>query len=350
MSASQLLDRFAATQAQLKSFIAEYEFNRQDAESGSKTWKGSHAMSGETRFDGKRVSARERLWGQIVPDTQRTKGKPYYKSRLYDGRWFYSYEQPWWRLEDVPKGMSTGTLALETGPAAIKRQGISANSTNPAELLDLCGSGLALGLGALPHDGGQRFDVRLRAAAVVQVRDKLEPAGWTPSPCYVLDAETPQGHYTVWLDPAHGFQLAKAILKRGPGHQRVTGYTLNNTESDLSFVEKVRFEKSGEVWLPVETAGGLDNSFAGGLNSSMRFQLKVTRFILIPDHAALRSFLPDDFRDGARAIIIGSNYAGGGLINCQWRDGKIVDKAGNVVFDSGLKNSNPKQPIPPGKI
>ena len=146
---------------------------------------------------------------------------------------------------------------------------------------------------------GERFDVRLREANSIQVRDKLELAGGEPSPCYVLEAETPHGHYTIWLDPADGFQMAKGILLRRPGHQRGEQYTLTAGERDLSTVDKVRFAKADGVWVPVEASWGLDNTFATAGSNSSRGQLKVTKFLLNPDHAALLSFGVDDIRDGA---------------------------------------------------
>jgi len=280
LTASQVLDEFAKAQGQLKTFIAQYEFSRQENVS-TLSGRSSWFLAGDTRIDGRRVSVRKRLWGRITPDTVRTKERPYYKSRSFDGQWRWQYDQPFWRPEDVPRGQTgTGTVML--------RQVLNPPQTAIA-LLDFCESPLTHCLGVLLHDGSKRFDARLREAASLRVRDKLEPAGWEPSPCYVLEANTPHGQYTVWLAPAHGFQMAKAILRRQPGHRRANDYTLTAGESDLSFVEKVRFAKSGEVWIPIEAAGGLDNAFAGGVRSSFRFQLKTTQFLLNPDPAFLRA-------------------------------------------------------------
>jgi hypothetical protein len=326
---SELLQRFAEEQAKLNSFIAQYEVNRQDAVSAPQAWKGSYTTAGETRFDGQRIRERTRLWGHITPDTVRSKADPYYKSRLFDGQWRFGYEQAFWRVRD-PRARPgyVGTLTI---------QRTSLPPRDLSELLDMAGSGLTLCLGAMPHDAGKRFDTRLRKAATIQVRDKLEPAGAEPSPCYVLEAETTHGHYTVWLDPARGFQIAKAILRRQPGHQRTTGYTLTAGENDLSTVDKVRFAKSGEVWAPIEATGGLDNTFAGGRRTSMRFQVKVTKFLLNPDHEALRSFVPDDIRNGATVYWSeGRKTDRVGLVKYQWRDGKVLDPEGHVALDIGL--------------
>ncbi len=350
--ARELLQRFADEQAKLSSFIAQYEFDRQDSGSGSLAWKGSQHGSGETRYDGPRCSARERMWGQIVPSLERPKDKPYYKSCLLDGQWRYGYDQAYWRLEDAPKN-DIGLLMLGSVQEHFARAGVSVNLATLVERLHMCSSGLTLFFGELPGDG-KRFDAQIRSAASLRVRDQPELAGVEPSLCYVLEADTAEGQYTVWLDPAHGFQMARAILLRRPGHKRGT-WTLVAGERDLGTVDKVRFANKNGVWVPVEASGGLDNTYdkvgnsAKPGSSSMRFQSKITRFIPSPDHAALRSFLPDDIRDGATTFIHSATNASGGLIKGQWRDGKAVDPRGKVIFDSGLTRTNSANSTPGGK-
>ncbi len=344
-TARELLQRFAEEQAKLNSFIAQYELKRQDVVS-SPPWKGSHSASGETRFDGRRVSERTRLWGQITADTVRSKAEPYYKSRLFDGQWSYSLEQAFWRLDDKRAHLPQGFL----GTLSLRRP--SAPPGDLIEALDLCGSALALCFGVPPHDN-KRFDTRIRDAASLRVRDQLEAAGAEPSPCYVLDADTPQGRYTVWLDPAHGFQMAKVILERRPGHQRTTPghpYTLTAGEHDLSIVDKVRFANTGGVWVPVDASLGLDNTFPPQVGScSMRSQVKITKFLLNPDHEALRSFLPDDIRNGATVYWSeGRTTPQGGLLKYEWRDGKVLDPEGKAAFDSRLTRTNSVDPLPGG--
>jgi hypothetical protein len=343
LTATELLDKFAAAQAQLKSFIAHYELNRQDAVS-SPPWKGSYSRAGETRFDGRQISERARLWGQITPDTVRSKAEPYYKSRLFDGQWSYSLEQPFWRLDDKRAHLPQGVL----GTLSLRRP--SASPEDLVEALDLCDSAVALCLGVPPHDN-KRFDGRIRDAASLRVRDKLDPAGAEPSPCYVLEADTPQGRYTVWLDPAHGFQMAKVILERRPGHQRTTPghpYTLIAGERDVSVVDGVRFAKSGEVWVPIEASGALDNTFAKVGSTRMRFQIKITKFLLNPDHEALRSFVPDDIRNGATVFITSAADASGGLLKYEWHDGQVLDSNGHVAFDSTRKRTPSAKSTPGG--
>jgi hypothetical protein len=261
------------------------------------------------------------LWGQITPDTVRSTDEPYYKSRLFDGQWDYQYEQPYWRIEDIlDQSHGRGELILHRmsdGPIELSRA--------------LQHGGLYLAWGILPHDH-QRLDFRLRQATTIRVRDQLEAAGWPPSPCYVLEGHLPDPQqYTVWLDPARGFQMAKGELRRAAGYRPSPSYTLQAGEYDHGFVEKVRFAKHGDLWVPVEAVGGLDN-VRKGYRSSMRFQVKVTKFLPNPGHEARRSFVPDDIRNGAAVYADGRTNSNGTIIRDEWLDGRVVDKNGRPIL------------------
>jgi hypothetical protein len=343
MTATQLLDGFAKAQGRLKSFVAEYELSRQDEMSSPQPWKGSYTILGETRFDGRRIAERQLLWGRIVPGVEKAKDKPYYKSRLFDGHWGFQYEQPYWREADVPnKKLGAGTLT-------VRRVRPAPNGL--LEALQFAGSGLLCWCGVLPHDS-RAIDARLREASSVRVRGQLEPAGWAASPCHVLEADTPHGQYTVGLDPARDLQLAKAELRRQPGHQRSTSYTLTAGESDLSSVEKARFAQKDGIWFPVEVDARLNNAFTGGLRCSLRSHLKVTKLVVNPDHAVLRSFLPDDIRNRAAVYAEGGTNANGALISYRWQNGQVVDQGGRVFLTVstgliGLRNPANQRTAPP---
>ncbi len=324
LSACELLKRFADTQAQLKSFVVRSESSLQDEVFTPQPGKTAHWSATDTFLDGHQVSFRSRMWGHLPGGIQKSKDKPYYQSRHYDGQWRYAYEQSYWQAKDAPSPrVGAGMLVLDR----VKQ---------PKDLIETLGAcqsgycGFLMGLGVLPHDN-LRIDARLGEAALIRVRDGLELAGAARSPCYVLEADTPHGYYTVWLDPAHGYQMARGTLQRRPGHQR-GGWTLQAGESDRGFVDQVRFEKFGDVWVAVELSGGLDNTFVGGHRSSRRFQTKVSQFLLNPRPEALGSFVPDDIRDGAVVYAPGLTNANGTLIRCHWQDGRVVDSAGKIVM------------------
>lgn len=320
----QVLDRYEATQRQTyRSFISRFESENEGYINQHTVLEPGHRKGRdvvEIRSDGQRYFWSEERSGQCFPALAQTTPAtdPRMKRFLFDGQWGYHYEQPYWRIEDIPNGqLGTGTLTLRH---------LSPPPTDLIEALQFCGSAFMIGLGVLPHDG-QRIDVRLREASSLRVRDQQELAGWMPSLCVVIEAETAHGHYTVWLDPARNHQMAKGILERQAGHRRGS-WTLKNNERDLSCVEKVRFAKSGDLWVPVELDASLENTFSGGYRSSMRSHFKITRFLPNPDHAALNSFVPDDIRNGAKVYYPNNENRRPGT----WRDGQVVNESGTVIL------------------
>ncbi len=330
MSAPQLLDEFAKTRDKLKSFIAHTEFRSQDDNTVISAWKGEMLGESETRSDGHRIYCRTLFWGVNGPGEVRTRDQGVYHSRLWDGECCYDYL----------RSTNNGTLTLQRDQPPPRA----------TQLLRYGNSPLSECLG-LVCAGCDRIDVILGQASALRVRNQMEAAGWEPSPCYVLEGQTRYGKVTLWLDPAHGFHIARAlsITRSGDVGNDLAGYRLMEGERTVRSIEKVRFAKSGGVWMPMEVISSSEATFPKGEHSIRRGHLKVTRFVLNPDHERLRSFLPDDIRNEALALIWDANRAGGGFIHYQWRDGRIVDKDRNVVFDSGLKNANTGQPIPSGK-
>ncbi len=59
----------------------------------------------------------------------------------------------------------------------------------------------------------------------------------------------------------------------------------------------------------------------------------ITNIVLNPDHNALKSFIPDDIRNGASVFITALPAS----IEYIWQDGKVIDKDGKVILDCTLK-------------
>ncbi len=320
-AAADLLEKFAAAHKPFNSFIAEYETTEQRDYNVPRVWHGNQSDTGETRYDGQRASDRRHTWGRMGPDADRPRSKPLYQSFLFDGQADYAYFR-----DDNASGTNAGKLSLWT-PRTLSEQ--------LAEALNRGGSPLCEPFGCLPLDNGVSIYARLRDAPLIRVRDRLEPADAAASPCYALEAETPYGHFTLWLDPAHGYHLAKATLRCRPGHLDSRRQPLAQGDAWSSTVEKVRFEQRDGRWLPVEWTSGFDLAEKRGSHMRITNHTKITHFVLNPDHAALRSFKPDDIRNGAAAAInptlrTGTNYL------LRWQDGCIADKEGKVLFESRM--------------
>ena len=302
-SVEELLAQYAATQDRLKSYIVKYETTITSIDA---SLTGTAYSAGEMRFDGRHVVDRSRLWGHLGPGLVRSQEKPNYQSRLLDDQFLYSYQR------GLPSDTDAGTLSLRDAATAV------------VSLPQITGSPLEFRL-SVGRDSKKRIDARLREASVIRVRDKLEPAGAEALPCYVLEADTRHGLYIVWLDPAHGYHMAKAIRRCRFGHLRPNDKPYGQRETILGTLDKVRFEQQGGLWVPMEFTNTIDETDAMGHRWKQTHHFRATRFTLNPDHVALRSFIPDDITDGA--VLKDSRGQKLGI----WRDGRVVDSSGKVI-------------------
>ena len=63
----------------------------------------------------------------------------------------------------------------------------------------------------------ERLDAVLRGAKQISMRPTTETVSGIA--CHVIDADTDYGQYTVWLDPAHGYNAVKVTRKATGGHK-----------------------------------------------------------------------------------------------------------------------------------
>jgi hypothetical protein len=296
-TASELLDRFAKAQDQIASFVAKGE--------ESMTGNGLDYRSRfEMRFDGQRVNDRIWSWGRYTQARNWAENDPHYLSHLRGvGDTQYEYQH----ASKTDLGM-----VLATKP----RVHPGAESVVPLNLPYLW---------SYPD----RVDVAMRKAGpALRLREKMESAGWVPSPCYVLEAQTSRGRYTLWLDPTHGYHMAKAELRQSPGDLVGTTPLKGNV---LNLIRRVRFEQVEGVWVPTEAEKYSHHDAAAGGGTS-EWHYKLTEFILNPDHDHLGSFAPDDIREGAN-VSYQATPDDHRLVNGVWRKGQIVGADGSLIKD-----------------
>jgi len=268
-TASELLDKCAETQDQFQSFRVKFSTSHKGFSSGlmaGKPWKARYFSETVVCFDKDRAGSRSCSWGKISQDDYFKKDKPHYVSELWEGKNHYRYTEA--HGEPVH-------LYIKGGESKYMREGIIKQSYN------------ILSGYYYPFDG--RVDRLLRKARNLSVRRTTEKVG--RSPCYVVDGVYEKDKYTIWIDPQHGYNIAKAVVERPRSNvQGLQGFKVE--------FKNVRFKRIDSKWVPV--SANLENRFEynNGHYSNGSYHFKVTEMVFDPDHDALRSFVPDDIKDG----------------------------------------------------
>jgi len=281
ISAPELLDKYAKTQDKLKSFRIVTETQAKGATNhpistskGKTQYTVSHS---DVRYDGDRMSTCLERWLRLnsLPDKPLGKNhKSYnYNRYLWDGKSSFSYAE----------ASEPGNLIINTGPDA-KNDFTIARSNQ------------AIMMGILSGDS-ERIDTILRRADGVIVRGRMENVGG--SKCYVIDADTKHGKYTLWIDPAHGYNIARAEVRKKQGNL-AAGKPLGAGFSISSSFKVTRFEQVDSIWLAMEAYLTSGSKWPGGHFSKGTSHVKRTSVTLNPDHEALGSFVLDDVPDGAK--------------------------------------------------
>lgn len=312
-TAFELLDKYSETQDKLQSFIVKCERTPYYASTSltgrlPRVGKGKAGGFVEDRFDGKRSKHLFRMWGHVGMSPEYTpKDKAKYGSRLWDGETFFQYGG-----QEKHESFPFGSVAQITNYKDNIEEG---KKTFCHARLQLRG---------YFYGDYERVDSILRHADTISVRDKTQSIGG--SDCYVIDAVTRHGRYTLWIDPQHGYNIGKAVAQKTRGDLSSHGILKGKAKIYFS-MNNVRFKKIDGVWVPMEA-----NTYSSQTWSKSEFwksscHIKRTEFILNPDHDALGSFLPDDIRDGAKIYSVNGVKTRG----YTWQNGGAVDENGRKV-------------------
>ena len=169
------------------------------------------------------------------------------------------------------------------------------------------------------HWPGPDLERQLLTAGHLQLRPAKERAG--ASDCQVIEGRTSDAHYLLWLDPDRGCNLVKARMWDRQG-------SMSNA------LDQVVCKEDGGIWIPMEGVLTRSRLYANGGYERGVDQLRITALTMNPDHEVLRSFFPDDIRNGAWVQI---NPSVGDRFNPRnlpiWQDGKVVARDGRILMD-----------------
>jgi hypothetical protein len=178
------------------------------------------------------------------------------------------------------------------------------------------------------HFGGDedRCDVVLQTASELRVRSQPEPVNRVP--CLVVEARRTYDNmdiqYTLWLDPAHGYSIARADVRAAPkGASPATIFRLNQVE----------FRQVDGIWVPVSAeADSWARNLRDGSTSSSRIHVRITASRANPKDEPANAFTLNDVPDGSRVELLGDAYHSGKIT---LQNGRYVDAAGNVMLTPG---------------
>ena len=302
LSLSELLDRYATNQDKLRSVIAKTEETIMNIRSNKPTPEFTRWVS-ELRFDGKRTHHSLYRWLNLPAENAPTPPieDAYYHLQLWDGR----------RYTEYGKSMKTSF-----GKAYISR--------NEKHMK----SAIVTGYYAAPflgirYSNYERIDSVLRQADSISIRDELEQVSSVA--CYVINAKTRSGTYTVWIDPEHGYNIAKADV-RLEANDSYCGRQLRNNESRSLSVRNVRFENVDGAWVPMEADLYRISKKQNGVTVQTTIHHKITQITLDTNHDLLGSFIPQ-IEDGTTVHDLDS------YISYTWQDGELVPRIDECVID-----------------
>ena len=312
-AAFELLDKYAAGQEKMRSFTAKVETSREGFSSGTRSDKPRRFRmyaEADVRFDGQRACFRKASWGQISKDDYYEKDKPYYLSALWDGTTFIHYrpQREGWNFLIIkqPKGKGDAAKTYENM---------------------LKGDHAAKFLLGYFYPWSARIDALLREADTISVRPEMAKVG--DGTCYVIDAAKNKGKYTVWIDPEHGYHIARIEIER---RQR----DIPALRLFSCVLKNVRFKQFDNVWVPVEADLKDRFVYPTGQYTNDTYRIKMKEIVLNCDHDRIGSFLPDDIKDGSKVLFINGVH----VRDHVWRDGKVLDKAGKVVLDCTARKAS----------
>ena len=309
-TAAELLDKYAETQGKLQSF----RLKSKDIINAGSSFRGvrnrPEYKETDFRFDGERSSCRMYTWGDIG-EKSLTRNQAMYYSTLWNEKSFIRHS----RGAD-PSDL--GLAMIHNDKNRSKRLG--------REMVSRSYQGHSL-MGYFFGDD-ERVDSILRQATSISVRRETENVNGID--CFVIDAITSErGRYALWIDPEHGYNIAKAELRRDGEHgHKFYDHSMSEDEKILSSLENVRFKKIDNVWVPMEADYSMNRTWSQKQDFVRdKVHHKRYKFVLNPDHGTLKSFVPDDIPNGASANIVSFPSS----LAFIWQDGKVVDKRGKVI-------------------
>lgn len=188
-------------------------------------------------------------------------------------------------------------------------------------------------MGIMFGDYDQIGDI-IQKADNKSVREGQEKIG--DSWCYVIDASTKYGEYSLWIDPGRGHNIVKAkIIKEG------TAIVLGNKLSNQKFIRRisvtldnVKLQEKNGIWVPMSSNYEHAIEYFSGDKEVSKQSVELSKYEDDPDFDELNTFKPE-IDNGAAVYIENISFT------YEWIDGKLVpniDRAVMGALEDEVKN------------
>ncbi len=305
IAASEVLDKYDVARARTTAFSAKGITTVESVGQSGTSFSYTESLF---RTDGARVHHQYSQWRYLTSrDAPRTPSDSEERAYLWDGRSSFEYRK---EKDFDGRLFITGNDNLRKGLVSIGYGGAP-----------------LMGIFHADHDS---IGSILRNASEISLRPRQELVG--TSPCFIIDAVTDHGRYAVWIDPQHGYNIAKADVHKKEGDMawgKPLGWVGNvdnialkgrtpEPYTDIRFsITNVAFKKINDVWVPVE-ADYESTASRKSSTSTIKTHYQCTDIELNPDFDTIDAFVPN-IPNGTRTYILESQG-----IAYEWRDGRPV--------------------------
>ena|GEM_PF-5195059 len=165
------------------------------------------------------------------------------------------------------------------------------------------------------------------------ISDTMETVG--QNPCHVLESRPENGHYKVWIDPAHGFNIRKAVITREPGDihfgsKLPKGLTIKGRQFVKRQIELDKIEIQNIEGRHIITSGTMvcTDFFTDGSKDCQYWEAERPNIQLDPDFEKLGAFVMDGIPEGTP--VENEDFPG---IAYMWNGREAIVDAGLEVID-----------------
>jgi len=177
---------------------------------------------------------------------------------------------------------------------------------------------------------GKHFAELLQESKTLRVRPGIEHVNGFA--CYVVEGDTPDGHYTVWLDPQNGC-LLRRIIREGVMDLSDLPPEAPRPVKSRTEVRDVKIEVVGGIPVVTEATRHGVYELDDGTVGDDTFHEKMSNVVWNPDFESMGAFKMDKIPDGTPVIYKASGLPTTG-VKFRWVDGRVVTTVDDEALGS----------------